>query len=335
MGAGISGLSCARRLVDAGIPVRLLEKSRGVGGRCATRRIEGRPVDHGLTFFHGTDPGFLQSLRSVDSERAVEWPRRVEGQGTPCQPRALRPEQTRLAYASGASVFPKHLARGLPLELNTRVTGLTVESDGWLLQCENDSVFRARTIVLSAPTGQTLDLLLTADPGEFPILPTLGALLESVSMVRCVTVMAGYPEGIQVPGWDVRFPEESAILQLISQDSAKRTDPIRPVFVFQARPAWSAEHWESGPDAWIEAVLEEARSICGAWAGEPVWTDTQRWRYARLAGGDGLTEPLLFGLPGGRRVGIAGEALASGGGVEAAWISGRRMAERLIGESTA
>ena len=38
IGAGISGLTCARTLADHGLPVTVFEKSRGVGGRMATRR---------------------------------------------------------------------------------------------------------------------------------------------------------------------------------------------------------------------------------------------------------------------------------------------------------
>ena len=44
VGAGISGLICARTLLDHGLAVTVFEKSRGVGGRMATRRTaEGPP----------------------------------------------------------------------------------------------------------------------------------------------------------------------------------------------------------------------------------------------------------------------------------------------------
>ncbi|NBY26365.1 MAG: FAD-dependent oxidoreductase, partial [Betaproteobacteria bacterium] len=37
IGAGMAGIACARTLVQAGHTVQLFEKSRGVGGRMATR----------------------------------------------------------------------------------------------------------------------------------------------------------------------------------------------------------------------------------------------------------------------------------------------------------
>ena len=38
IGAGISGIACARALHAAGLPVRLIDKGRGIGGHMATRR---------------------------------------------------------------------------------------------------------------------------------------------------------------------------------------------------------------------------------------------------------------------------------------------------------
>ena len=111
VGAGIAGLTCARRLVEAGSRVIVLEQSRGVGGRCATRRVEGCVVDHGLTFFHGSDSKLLAALESADGDGVVAgWPQRIRGTGTPCQPNAFRAGDWRLAYANGLTVFPKSLA---------------------------------------------------------------------------------------------------------------------------------------------------------------------------------------------------------------------------------
>ena len=39
VGAGLGGLTAAQRLSQAGYQVLVLDKSRGVGGRMATRRV--------------------------------------------------------------------------------------------------------------------------------------------------------------------------------------------------------------------------------------------------------------------------------------------------------
>ncbi len=48
VGAGLAGLACARRLVEARVPVLVLEASDGVGGRVRTDVVEGFLLDRGF-----------------------------------------------------------------------------------------------------------------------------------------------------------------------------------------------------------------------------------------------------------------------------------------------
>jgi predicted NAD/FAD-dependent oxidoreductase len=65
IGSGLSGLSCERTLADHGFTVTVFEKSRGVGGRMATRRAEDNlSFDHGAQYFTARDSRFK---RYVDS----------------------------------------------------------------------------------------------------------------------------------------------------------------------------------------------------------------------------------------------------------------------------
>lgn len=50
IGAGIAGLVCAQQLSQAGYSVLVVEKSRGLGGRLATRRLHGTWADHGACY---------------------------------------------------------------------------------------------------------------------------------------------------------------------------------------------------------------------------------------------------------------------------------------------
>src|SRR6266545_1716422 len=109
IGAGVSGLACANALSASGKRVVVLERARGVGGRRATRRVEGQPVDFGVAFLHGRDPEFLAALEAVPSSALPGWPRDIYGTGRPCQPEAFAPGERRLAFAEGATAFPKDL----------------------------------------------------------------------------------------------------------------------------------------------------------------------------------------------------------------------------------
>jgi predicted NAD/FAD-dependent oxidoreductase len=58
VGAGIAGLMCARRLVDEGRDVAVLERTAVPGGRVATERFGGAVFDTGAQFFTVRTPEF-------------------------------------------------------------------------------------------------------------------------------------------------------------------------------------------------------------------------------------------------------------------------------------
>jgi len=107
IGAGISGLLLAHRLQGAGASVVVLEKSRGFGGRMATRRVGEAVFDQGAQFFTVRDPAFAHEVEGWRDARLVSpWPdnphRRLIG----------RPAMTAVpkALAAGLDIRREHKA---------------------------------------------------------------------------------------------------------------------------------------------------------------------------------------------------------------------------------
>lgn len=335
VGAGVAGLSCALALRQAGMKPLVLERSRGVGGRCATRRVEDQPVDHGVIFLHGADPDFLEALAAVENATPLPgWPKEVIGKGTPCQPEAFLPYQRRLAFAEGVTAFPKHLSRSLDVRLGSPVSVLGTTETGFRVATDDGSYWEAPNVILALPAEQTFRLMESL-PEATNEVRAARKLLGQLGTVPSLTLLAGYPVDGQVPYWDVLYPEESMILMLVSHDSTKRRHKKSHVLVYQCRPRWSRHRLEEEPSTWAAQILEEAARLLGPWADKPAWTQFHRWRYARTGTGATLTAPLLLKFPGGGRLGLAGEMFAAEGGVEAAWLSGERLAQRLLGDTHA
>src|SRR5512142_1878655 len=141
VGAGVSGLACAQALSAAGREVLVVERARGVGGRCATRRLGETPVDFGVAFLHGRDADFLAAVRAASATVLEGWPSEIHGTGMPCQPEAFAPGETRLAFAEGVSAFPKHLARGLAVRTGARVVALEPAGRALALRLEDGERF--------------------------------------------------------------------------------------------------------------------------------------------------------------------------------------------------
>jgi len=333
VGAGIAGLSCARTLRAArpGLRVVVVDKARGVGGRCATRRFDGQPVDHALSFLHGSDPGFIDVLNATAG--CVEWPRRVVGDGAPCLPRAFEPGERRFAFAAGLTTFAKGLAAGVELATSARIVGC---EPGRLL-AEDGRSFAAPTIIVTAPVPQAQALLEELAKGEVARSgrdgDALGRLLEelgSLSPTPCLTAIAGYSRDRVAPPWDILYPRGDRAIARISHDSSKRSEPQVHALVVQATPSWSIEQLEEPPAEWGAELLAAAAAHLPQGLGQPLWTFFQRWRYANLGPGERLGSPMMIELDGGRRLGLTGSAFSAKGGAEGAFLAGVELGERVL-----
>ena len=331
VGAGVSGLSCARALADAGRRALVLDRARGVGGRCATRRLEGQPIDYGPAFLHGRDPAFLAALAAVPATPLPGWPAAVSGTGPPCQPEAFAPGEQRLAFAEGVVAFPRHLASGIEVRLEVTVSAVEPDGAGVRVQTAAGERLRAGTVVLAVAAEQALALL-DAWPSPPPEVASARALLGFSQSLACLALLALYPDDAPRPGWQVLYPEDSRLLQLVAHDSTKRPAPARLALLLQGHPAWSRAHLED--PGWAQALLDEAARLLGPWAARPAASHAHRWRHARQDRAAELAGPLLLQLPGGGRLGVCGDRFAPGGGVEAAWRSGRTLAARLLAGGT-
>jgi renalase len=332
VGAGVSGLSCARAAAAAGRDVLVLDRARGVGGRCATHRLLGMPFDLGVAFLHGRDPDYLAAVRAACPRRIEGWPRRVRGTGRPCQPEAFRAGEERIAVVDGVTRFPRELASGLPVRTGARVESLDLSGPLPAALLEGGEAVRARHLVLALAPEQVLRLL-DGTPELPRSLSAIRAVLETSGSEPSLSLCAAYPEGTPSPEWDAWYPEDSRALQYLGNESGKREAAPFVGLVIQAQPSWARRRLDD-PD-WPAALLAEAARVAGDWAGRPSSTHAHRWRYARSDLASELAGPVLVRLPSGGSVGICGDRFAPGGGVEAAWISGRELGRRLAAPEVA
>jgi renalase len=330
VGAGVSGLACARGLADSGISVLVVERAGQVGGRCATRRVDGQPVDLGPLFLHGHQPEFLAALAVVDGVTRLDgWPARVRGRGIPCQPQALDPQERRVAFAEGVDAFPRQLAAGLDVRLGATVERLEPTAAGWRVHVAGGPPLTGRDVVLALAGEQTRRLL--ADLPANPRVASIRAVLGMFASLPTLTLAAGYGRDVADPDWDIVLPDEPGALLLAALESSKRPGPRGPTLVLQASPRWSQQRFEAPADGWGAELLTAAADLIGDWVREPLWTRPHRWRYGRLDRGTELASPVLIPFDGGR-LGLCGDLFAPGGGLQAAYLSGRRLAQRLTSE---
>lgn len=304
IGAGIAGLACARRIADAGQPVIVLDKGRGLGGRLATRRTGFGSFDHGAQYVTARDPGFAAWLtRAGQAGRAGTWERGGVASdwwvGTP-----------------GMSALVRTLADGLDIRNSRHVTRIARGDAGWRVFLDDAAAtLQADRLVLAIPAPQARVLLTGVS--------ALAGRLDAVTIAPCWTLMLSLAEPLdRAPD---AYKASDGACAWVARDSSKpgRKAPGEN-WVIQAGPAWSAEHLEDDPDTIAERLTDAFRD----WAGElPAirYAAAHRWRYARVT--RALGEPCLWDLE--ARLGLAGD-WCLGPRVEAAYLSGHALAAQVL-----
>jgi len=293
VGAGMAGLACARRLQQAGYRVSVVEKSRGLGGRMATRRIEGVPIDHGARF--------LQPQTTALQALTHRW--QARGLVTLWQPQTFYLDSTgqlnpdpaaspSLVAPDGMSALGKAIAGDLPIYRQQRVVAIAPEHDHWRLTAERsgngESVTHlTRSLVLAMPAPQILPLLapLRSHPGIADALPAIAA----VDYAPCITVMAQYPPPTFQPHtplpcdptvpWMIEGHADTPFLWLGLDSSKRQTEELTVVLHSSAT---FAEHWLDADNlqAAGEALLSRAGKLIAPWLTQPDRWQVHRWRYA-------------------------------------------------------
>ena len=314
IGAGVAGLAAARALQRAGREVAVLEKSRGLGGRAATRTVHGNRVDHGAQFFTVRDERFQKQVDAWrEAGRVAVWSKGFH---------TLRPDglkepsdgHPRYIFPAGMSTFGKLLSEELTVRRETRATRVFRFENGWRAETEGGETFSAQRLIVNMPPEGGQGLCKGQLKGE-----TVRAL-EKVAFAPCFTVIAGYPPD-RAPDWRGVTIKDDAVLSWLSHDSSKR-ESRDAVLVLHSAPAFAREHFDDGPKEIEKRMLEAARPL-GDWIPEPLWTDGQRWRYSMV------TEPVEKPYVEDDGLLFCGD-WCGGAKLEAAYLSGLEAAGALL-----
>ncbi len=295
IGAGVSGLACARALPGAVV----FDKGRKAGGRLATRRGAGeRTFNHGCQFATLRDAGFAAVMRDAGAE-----PWAAAGDG-------------RFAAADMAGLAER-LSAGLDVRLGAAVTGIAPGADGWRLAFADGAERIFGGLVLAVPAPQAAALLRPVGHGFV-------GRLEGVVMAPCWTLMLGF-EGA-LPGPDVVRPEAGPVAWIARENSRPKAAAGPVGYTVQASPEWSRAHLEDAPEDVVAALTAAFVAASGVAVG-PAHAVAHRWRYARAEvalGEDFLWDAAL-------QVGVCGDWCLAGR-LEAAYLSGNALGIRLAHE---
>ncbi|QDU85101.1 glutamate synthase subunit beta [Planctomycetes bacterium Pla163] len=357
VGAGSSGLVCARELARRGRSVVVVDKGRGSGGRLSTRGRGGPAFDHGAQYFTARDPRFVEQTRAwVAAGVAARWePRLVVLDGGRAEAAAGgterfvgTPGMRQLAVALGAELV--ELGAAAPLQ-GLHVERLESGREGWRLvatdlaasssAASSDVASSAaaevvlgpfEAVVVATPAPQAAELVATAGPAW----SALARRARAVTMTPCLAALVQFEDALRTPDgerFDAAFVGREgasegppAALSWIARDGSKPGRVDADTWVLHAGPRFSAERFDRPAEQWSAELLAELAHLLGRDLPAPTHLDTHRWGYALAP------EPLTAGALHADGVGpplvVAGDWCA-GSRVEGAYLSGLAAAARL------
>ena len=316
VGAGISGSVCAWRLAKEGHEVTLVEKGRGVGGRMATRRMEGARIDHGAQFFTVRDPRMEELLSLWQDENAVvPWYDHIPG-------RSDIPRGQRYRGTEGMTSPAKVLAKEFKVETSFFLQRIQRKDKTWTLHEKDASqrTLEADHLVITIPSVQLLELFKRSD---YELDDDSMNRLRSIRHTRCLAVL-----GIMNRSSSLKYPgtltHPSPEIDWISDNQVKGISQ-EPSCTIHASDEYSQKFWDAPDSERVPLLLSVAQEYLHVKITS--WS-SHRWGFAKPVVTFGSTHWHSQE----RGISLAGDGFG-GERIEKAAMSGWDAADAIVGNS--
>jgi renalase len=320
VGAGITGIIAARRLQKKGINVTLLEKSKSIGGRLATRSLGEAVFDFGAQFLTVHSMFFRVVVEDLQDRGLIkEW-----GRGFLNGDRILNLDgYLRFCGSQGMAAVAQTLAEPLEqVHLQESIVALKQNQQSWKIQAESGKSWESDALILTPPLPQSLALL---EKAEYPFDPDLYQRLKAFKYDPCMMVMAVLdgPSGLPEPGALAQADPMSPIAW-IADNQIKGISAV-PAVSIQSTAHFGRSQWKTDKEVAAKLLWEAAKPFIKA---NCTQLDIHRWRFGQVQ--DPLPEPCLK-LPSNPPLLLAGDAFGDRfNPVEGAASSGLEAAKLLL-----
>lgn len=317
IGAGMAGLSALSVLAE-NHSVTTFDKSRGSGGRMATKKVNDSSWDVGAQFLLAHTQAFADQLETWHQQGYVEpWeviPYVIENTQVQTSPDSKK----RFVGVSRMTALTRQLlsqaAEFLPC---TRIVE-TNYNDGWQLKDENQQTYDGfDALIINCPPQQAIDLIVHS--------PELITPIQSINMQPCWTLLLSFEQKLDIE-FNLAFVKDSPIKLLVRNNSKPQRDELE-TWVIQANAAYSEQHKDS-PKEQVQAELlaeffKQTGVVCQPH--KDIWL--HRWLYSTPE--NTLNTDCLIDAQ--KKLAVCGDWCVKGT-VEGAWLSGQEAAKQILNE---
>ncbi|AMO56519.1 hypothetical protein GZ77_06980 [Endozoicomonas montiporae] len=308
-GAGLSGIKVGSLLHKMGHNVTVFEKSRGLGGRLAHRRLNWADIDLGAQYFTARDPDFIKEVN--------DWCRQGSASLWNFTPYCVRdnqlsasPDDTLRYIGQPLMNQPvHHLAAGMTLKLGVTINQV-VRKDKWILYGANEALFSGFDwLIMTQPAEQARKLL----QGVSDIVTSIPDTVHEPCWALGLGTLGNVPEEIQGIFGDSTVRWAS---RLSSRPGFQNGAGVDDVWMLHFASEWSERQGKQtevniaqAGTLWLQNLL--GRSV------KPVHEYCHFWRYASIKSNEQAT---AYKVDESQKLALIG-SWCSGGRVEGAWLS--------------
>ncbi|MFB6140500.1 MAG: NAD(P)/FAD-dependent oxidoreductase [Halosimplex sp.] len=289
VGAGAAA-AAATYVIDGALPsaeITVLEKSRGVCGRAATRRRGDVAYDYGANYVTSDDERVAQLLtEELDDEGLVDVTEPIytfDAEGAVSEGRDA--DGHRWTYRDGLTQIAKRLFGGTDATIHdaTRAETLVRDGDRWrVVDADGTEWGPFDALLLNPPAPQSAELLRGAE-WDGAARRDLAAAAEAVPYRTIWTAVLGYEFELDRPYYALINPDRDHEIGWVAREECKpgHVPEGESVLVVQANPEWSVDRYDEDPAENVAELADLAADVIGdERLADPDWTDHQGWRYA-------------------------------------------------------
>lgn len=275
VGAGIAGLTCARRLIENNVDVQVFDKGRHLGGRVATRFASRSDssfyFDHGAQYFTARSEVFKSETDSwIESGVAAPWEGKI-GSVLKGEFESQQGSHARYVGIPYMRSIAEYLGRNLSVDTGCRVQQIHQDGTNYLLEFElGESSSSYEAVVLAVPPAQAAALL-----DDFSDLKTQSSM---VKMSACWSTFVSFKTDLQIE-FDGLFVNGSA-LSWICRDSSKPLRPRGERWVLHSTHDWAERHLDLQGDEVSAILLQELFAATNHCQSPVEFQKSHRWLYA-------------------------------------------------------
>ncbi len=275
IGSGLSGLSFAK-FIRSDVEVHLFDKSRGFGGRMATRRESDYQFDHGAQYFTVKTTKFKTFLAPYLSKGIVQ----------PWLANFVELDRNKIIHSKKWTIDSGHyvgapymssLCREIANEqnvfLNTEITKVEKKNDNWELTDSNNNKVDGYDWVVFAVTPQHVQNIMQFNfDGK--------SRLTSNTLSACYSIMLGFKNAFQM-NWEAALVTNSH-LGWVSINSSKPGRQGGFSILAQSTNIWAEKNINMDVENVEKHLIDELSDILKVDVRTYDFARVHKWRYANI-----------------------------------------------------